>query len=87
MVHVEIAEPFFVGDLGINSPTIRMNPRRKIGNWSYHLGESAGANCQMRDPLVDEKAKVCALLVGEERRKSQYLHEASRMNLARLAGK
>jgi hypothetical protein len=41
----------------------------------------------MRDPLVDEKAKVCALLVGEERRKSQYLHEASRMNLARLAGK
>ena len=85
MVYVEIAEPFLAGDLGINSPAPRMNPGREIWNRRYHLGDSATASRQMRDPLVDEDAKVCALLVGEERRKSQYLHEASRMNLAGLA--
>ena len=74
MVHAQFAEPLLPRDLTVNSPTARLNPRRKIGNRSDHLDESTGVSSKMRDPLINEDTEVGGLLVGKERRKGKYFH-------------
>ena len=78
MVYLKIADSLLKRDLAIESPTLRRNPGRKIGDGRDHLDERVRTSRHMRDPLIHEDAEIRPFLVREERRKSEYLHEVFR---------